>query len=123
MSFWACTCLPGYPNYKVETYSRINVFQQEVFAVFMEEGPLCFRWHLAKSPLERPFGSSLSPMRRNFPTVEVDDHIYEPGGQDQIELWTQGAYAALGLLSDPDVLRSIRLFNLRLISAADVATR
>jgi hypothetical protein len=115
MSFWACTCLPGYPNYPIETYARINVYQQEVFAVFIDGGQLCFSWHLAKSPLESAFGPSLSQLSRKFPAVEVLDHVYVPGGPDQIQLWAQGVDAAVRLLRDPAVLRSIRLFNWRLM--------
>ena len=115
MSFWACSCLPGYHRPDVEIYSRINVYQQEVFTVYSENRRLCFSWHLAKSPLEHAFGPSLSRMRQMLPSVELDDHTYEPGGQDQVSLWTQGADVALRLLSDPAVIRAIRLFNLRLM--------
>lgn len=99
----------------MKIYSRINVYQQEVCTAYAENGRLFFSWHLAKSPLQHTYGRSLLRLRLKFPFVGVDDRTYEPGGQDQISLWTRGANNALRLLSDPDVIRAIRLFNLRLM--------
>jgi hypothetical protein len=112
MSFWACTCLPGSPGYRVSPLARVNVYQQEVFSAYPGGW---FTWHLAKSPLEQAFGPSLDPLMRKLPLVERTDHFYTSGGQDQVELQARGVDAALSLMQDADVLRSIRLFNLRLM--------
>lgn len=115
MSFWACSCLPHHSNPNVTVFSRINIYRQEVFAAYLDEGQLWFSLHLARSPLEQAFGTSLSRMRQKFRSVEPVDHSYEPGGQDQMELSSPGPNAALELIRDSHVLQAIRLFNLRLM--------
>lgn len=115
MSFWAASCLPGSHSSQVTVYSRVNVYQQEVFTAYWEADDLTFTWHLAKSPLQRAFGPFLWRLRLRFPRLRIDQHAYEPGGQDQLTLEIRGADAALKLTHNPDVLTAIRLFNLRLI--------
>ena len=106
VSFWACSCLPT--KY---VYSRVNINWQEVFTISAWQNDLWFSLHLARSPLVE----AESPLLKRHPTLMYDDHRYAPGGQDQTNYYLRGARAAKKLLADEDVLRAIRLFNLRLM--------
>ncbi|MBA2527293.1 MAG: hypothetical protein H0V18_16160 [Pyrinomonadaceae bacterium] len=110
VSFWACSCLPT-----KDVYSRVNLYWQEVFTVSTSLNDLRFSFHLARSPLVKAFGSNESPLLKRHPTLRYIDHRYGPGGQDQTNYEVRGAKAAKELLADEDVLRGIRLFNLRLM--------
>ena len=115
MSFWVSTCVPSYSRTDLTIYSRINIFWQEVFNVSAAPlGPLWFSWHLALAPLEQRFGKGARRLIRRYPFVELFDHRYQPGGQDQIEMSARGSRNALQVIQDPDVLRAVREFNLRL---------
>jgi hypothetical protein len=115
LSFWACSCLPGYSQPNATVYSRINLYWQEVFTASDYEGKLEFSFHLALSPLEKTFGESLSWLLNKFPSLETTDHFYEPGGQDQIHLIIQGAKSAETFLQQKEIISAVRLFNLRLM--------
>jgi hypothetical protein len=115
ISFWGCSCLPTHSNPKVTVYSRININWQEVFTVHEYEGVLGFSLHLASSPLEAAFGESLEGLFTKFPDLEWTEHFYEPGGQDQINLVLEDPQQALALMDDIDIVKAIRLFNLRLM--------
>lgn len=115
MSFWGCSCLPSHSDPKMIVYSRININWQEVFTVYEYDGVLGFSLHLALSPLEATFGESLEALFTKFPDLECTDHFYEPGGQDQINLSLEDPQQALALMDDADIVKSIRLFNLRLM--------
>jgi hypothetical protein len=115
LSFWSVSCLPGFSVPGITIYSRVNINWQEVFTIFSERGVLGFSWHLAAAPLEEAFGKSLSALFAHHPTIERTDHFYEPGGQDQMNLVTQDLAGARALLRDRNVIRAIRLFNLRLM--------
>lgn len=114
VSFWGCSCLPRYSDNSL--YSRVNLNWQEVFTIFDDAGTLGFSWHLAKSPLEKVFGYPFDlKLRLRYPTIEIFNQLYRPGGQDQINLSLQGSKSALKFLSDPKILPAIRLFNMRLM--------
>ena len=115
LSFWGCSCLPGYSQLKVTIYSRINIYWQEVFTALDYEGELEFSFHLALSPLEEAFGESLSLLQEKFPLLETTENFYEPGGQDQINLIVQGADSAKTFMQQREIISAIRLFNLRLM--------
>jgi hypothetical protein len=116
LSFWAASCLPAYSHPGTTTvYSRININWQEVFTISREEKRMGFSWHLARSPLEEIYGKSLNLLRKKMPGTEIDDHAYTPGGQDQINLFTESINDAVALLSDGAVIKSARLFNMRLM--------
>jgi len=110
VSFWACSCLPT-----KDVYSRMNIYWQEVFTVSTSLNDLWFSLHLARSPLEKALGNRESPLLKRHPTLRYIDHRYVPGGQDQTNYEVRGARAARELLADEDVVRGIRLFNLRLM--------
>jgi hypothetical protein len=110
VSFWACSCLPT-----KDVYSRMNIYWQEVFTVSTSLNDLWFSLHLARSPLEKALGNRESPLLKRHPTLRYIDHRYVPGGQDQTNYEVRGARAAKELLADEDVVRGIRLFNLRLM--------
>ena len=115
LSFWGCSCLPGYSQPKVTIYSRINVYWQEVFTALDYEGELEFSFHLALSPLEEAFGESLSLLQEKFPLLETTENFYEPGGQDQINLIVRGADLAKTFMQQREIISAMRLFNLRLM--------
>lgn len=116
VSFWSCTCLPRSSRKDTTVHARINIYWQEVFNVSSgPSGPLWFTWHLALAPLQKRFGRSLRRVTDRHPTVSLIDHHYVPGGQDQIEMAIHGSRNALRLIHDPDVLRAVREFNLRLL--------
>jgi hypothetical protein len=115
ISFWGCSCLPSFSNRENVVYSRININWQEVLTVFTDNGVLRSSFHLALSPLEQAFGDSLDFLSENFPSLTYTDHFYDPGGHDQIHLECEGAESTLQLLENTDVIRAIRLFNMRLM--------
>lgn len=110
VSFWSCSCLP-----KAHVYSRVTVNWQEVFTVFTGFNDLRFSVHLARSPLQQALGDTLGPLLTRHPTLRHTHHRYAPGGQDQTSFEIKGAKAAIKVLADEDVLRGIRLLNLRLM--------
>ena len=110
VSFWACSCLPT-----KDVYSRVNINWQEVFTVSTSLNDLWFSLHLARSPLVEALDNRESPLLKRHPTLRYIDHRYVPGGQDQTNYYLRGARAAKEFLADEDVVRAIRLFNLRLM--------
>jgi hypothetical protein len=115
LSFWAVSCLPRYSVSGISVYSRININWQEVFTVSREGGIFGFSWHLAMSPLQEAYGSNLTGVARDHPNLSIGDHFYEPGGHDQKNIFTESIDEAVSLLSNPVILKAIRLFNLRLM--------
>jgi hypothetical protein len=110
VSFWACSCLPI-----KDVYSRVNINWQEVFTLFTPDNDLWLSLHLARSPLVEVLGDRESLLLKRHPTLIYDDHRYAPGGQDQANYYLRGARAAKEFLADEDVVRGVRLFNLRLM--------
>ncbi len=115
LSFWSCSCLPSYPDPSAKIYSRINVNWQEVFTVFEYENQLNFSFHVARSPLERTFGESLSELSGQYPDLDITDHFYEPGGPDQVNLVVRGSVAVREIMQLTAIVHAARLFNLRLM--------
>lgn len=109
VSFWCVSCLPDN-----NVYSRINIYWQEVLTAFTPENELCFSFHLANSPFERLSDEAWNLLIERYPQAATFDHHYKPGGVDQIAIQIPLA-AAQAFIVDPDVLPSIRLFNLRLM--------
>jgi len=58
---------------------------------------------------------TIMPLFEAYPTLAIEDHRYEPGGQDQIRLIVSTADEALRLLQSAQVRQAIRLLNLRLM--------
>jgi hypothetical protein len=114
-SFWSCSCLPAYHNRNVIIYSRINLYWQEVFTAYAHDGTLYFSAHMALSPLENALGDSLAELEHQYAGLTVEDHKYDPGGSDQVNIEVQGPGTTLKVLQDPAVIGAIRLFNLRLM--------
>lgn len=121
MAFWGCSCLPSYAKHGITVYSRININWQEVFTVLTTQGVLISSFHLALSPLEQAFGNSLDLLFEKFPSLTSTEHFYEPGGHDQLHIEIEGAESALFLLEDADIIKAIRLFNLRLMKKGPCA--
>lgn len=109
VSFWCLSCMP-----KRNVYTRVNIYWQEVFTAFVHKKELWFSLHMARSPLEKEFGSGLQQLFARHPTTDHIDHQYEPGGQDQtsfeIPMTTTKAF-----IVEPAVTSAIRLLNLRLM--------
>ncbi len=115
VSFWACSCLPGHKDPDSTLYSRVNINWQEVLTIFAYDRNVYTSIYLARSPLERIFGDGLYMLLEEYPTLEIDDQLYGPGGQDQIHLTIKSLRHAQSLLLEREVVRAIRLFNLRLM--------
>lgn len=115
IAFWGCSCLPGNSNSKILIYSRININWQEVLTLLTDKGMLVASFHLALSPLEKAYGDSLGALFKTFPSLTYTEHFYDPGGPDQIHLEIDGKESAMALLEDSNVIRAIRLFNIRLM--------
>lgn len=116
LSFWSCSCLPAFKVSDITLFSRINIYWQEVFTVYATNGQLGFSWHLALTPLEQAFGPKLTGLERRYPNLGIDlKHQYKPGGPDQVNVRIENVDLALKLMNDRDVLRAVRLFNLRLM--------
>ncbi len=112
VSFWSCSCLPT-----SNVYSRVNINWQEVFTVSTGFYGLLFSFYLARSPLKEVFGNILE----RHPTLRYTGHRHAPGGQDQTNFQIKGAKEARNLLADEDVLRGVRLLNLRLMQKGPCA--
>jgi hypothetical protein len=115
ISFWSCSCLPTFQNSDVMVYSRMNIFWQEVFTIGSEGKTLWASWHLALSPLQKIFGQDLSRLSKRHRRIYLEDHRYKPGGVDQIRLYIEGKDAIMKIIQDKDILRAVRLFNMRLM--------
>lgn len=76
---------------------------------------LGFSWHLTLTSLEKVFGKKLIGLRMRYPNIRINNHQYKPGGPDQVNLSIKNTGTALKLIKDDDILRAIRLFNLRLM--------
>lgn len=113
LSFWSCSCLPATSS-GMNVFSRININWQEVLTVFTDDGLPVFSFHLALSPLECADGTPEAFLMK-YPSLIYSDHFYEPGDHDQIHIEVEGIDATLNFLQDVDVLKAIRLFNLRLM--------
>ncbi len=113
VSFWACSCLPGFPSAS-DVYSRVNINWQEVMTAHSHRGALWFDMHLARSPLKRAFGPPLHGLRRRYPGADFDGHGYAPGGSDQMRVVIP-ARTVQKFIADPQVLPAIRLLNFRLM--------
>jgi hypothetical protein len=115
LSFWGCSCLPGFSHSGVTIYSRINIYWQEVFTAFEIGEKIMFSFHLARSPIEKAFGKSFSPLLRKIPLIEITENFYEPGGYDQINIVIQGSESTEIFLQQSEIITAIRLFNIRLM--------
>jgi hypothetical protein len=109
VSFWCVSCMPGRG-----VYARINIYWQEVLTTFVEENELWLSLHMADSPFTLLSDEAVALLFERYPTLEVTEHRYKPGGPDQVN-FALPASAAGSFLSDPEVLPAIRLFNLRLM--------
>lgn len=75
-TFWGVTCLPqtrGKPLF------RVNVFWQEVIAVFDEDGDVSMALQVARSRLADAYGAGFRALKRDL-GAQVVDHVYERGG-------------------------------------------
>ncbi len=113
MTFWICSCLPSQSR-RLTIYSRISLNMQEVMSAYADRDGLFVTWQLARTPLVERSEAAFKALRRRYRRLEIDNHRYGPGGQDQIRFLIAGN-AVHALLDEPDVLRAMRLFNLRLM--------
>jgi len=109
VSFWAISCLP-----QKNVYARINIFWQEVLTVGIDELGKWFSLHLALSPFEKMSDKNFNKLTNDYPTLAVVDHIYKPGGHDQINMQIS-TQEFIQFIQDARVLPAIRLFNMRLM--------
>jgi len=118
-SFWSCSCLPAGRN---KVFSRVNIFWQEVLTIYEDEfvmlddekifKDLAVSIHLCKSKLFEHY--SEEELKEKYTTLDLSDHFYEPGGQDQQNLII-GGVEFLNLLDDVPIMDAIKEFNLRLM--------
>jgi hypothetical protein len=120
MYYWCCSCLLHRKPGDVMIYSRINIYQQEVFTIGTEKGIPFLSCHVANSPLR------VSWKKYHFyrpdlyeallkSNVSLINHQYKPGGQDQVNVYVEELGNVLNVLHNPYILEAIRLFNLRLM--------
>ncbi|HXI00736.1 MAG TPA: GIY-YIG nuclease family protein [Sphingobacteriaceae bacterium] len=118
-SFWSCSCLPAGRN---KVFSRVNIFWQEVLTIYEDDfvmledkktfKDLAVSIHLCKSKLFEHH--SANELKDKYPSLELTDHFYDPGGQDQQNIII-GGVEFLNLLNDATILDAIKEFNLRLM--------
>ena len=108
-SFWASSCLP-----QAGVYTRISVNWQEVVTIYRQRG-LRASFHVAKSPLQEVFGDDLRGISEGFPGITVEDHRYQPGGIDQVNVECNSLPLATRFFRYDPVVMAARLLNLRLM--------
>ena len=124
LSFWSASCLPSYSDTSIIIYTRININWQEIYTISAEKNTpkrITLSLHVARSPLEEVYGSSLDGLFKHHPDLEYSEHFYEPGGHDQINLVLQNPRHIQLFFTDPAVQKAIRLFNLRLMQKGPCA--
>lgn len=115
ISYWALSCLPSYSEPATVVWNRVNINWQEVLTVFDNDGKLFVSVHCAATPLQNSFGQGFCDLTNQYPTVQITEHRYEPGGQDQINLVVESLIEAKKLIQDARVLKAVRSFNLKLM--------
>lgn len=75
-----------------------------------------FLHFLHAQPRGAASGKVIKPFEysRNYSTLGIGDRTYQTGGSDQINFYVTTIDEALQLLHDEEILKAIRLFNLRL---------
>lgn len=121
ISYWAVSCLPRHSNRSVRVWSRVNLNWQEVLTVWDEGQTHFVSVHCAAEPLRKWFGPRFRGLTGEYPRIEIAEHRYQPGGQDQINLVVEGLAKAGRLILDTRVLAAIRAFNLRLMKKGGCA--
>jgi hypothetical protein len=82
VSFWAVSCLP-----QKNVCSRINIYWQEVFQVFVYEKELWLSFHLAKSPFEKLSDKKYNKLFEKYSSLGFFlDQIWEKVGLIKLEL-------------------------------------
>ena len=117
MSYWSCTCLPQAPAKNNITCSRIHINWQSTFEVHMFLGKPEFSFYVAKSVLEKDskIKKLLHKPKWAFRGAWSNNHQKKPGGQDQENFSVYGCEDMLALINNKEMLKAMRLFNLRLI--------
>ena len=114
ISFWGCSCLPGYSGKDVQIYSRLNIYWQEVFTSGRDKikNTPVFSFHCTASDVvDNP--RQLAEWQRKFKTFTVSDHYYIPGGRDQCNPCLSSTEETLEILDDPSFISAVKKFNLR----------
>ena len=107
LSYWSLSCLP---SSKAKILCRINIFWQEVLTIFEENQKLYFSFHMRKSEIP-------DNLLRKFIDngIELFEHKYKPGGDNQFNLVVNTANKAMEVLNENEIQKSIRKFNLNLM--------
>lgn len=108
-SFWSSTAAG------VRFHIRVNINWQEVLTAYTRNRELHFSLHVARSPLEKSFGSSIRAIESGLSSATVSSHRYSPGGIDQIDVDVVGLEGLVSLLRLPCFAKAARLFNIRLM--------
>ena len=114
ISFWGCSCLPSFSSREIEVYSRINIYWQEVFTVGRDKInnlPL-FSFHCLANEIMNDV-KHLRFWRKQFKTLDISEHYYIPGGQDQCNPCLYSTKETLRILDDPFFVTAIKKFNLQ----------
>ena len=88
MTFWSVSCWPS----KKDVRTRLNINWQEVLTLYVFEEELRASFHAALSPLEEKYGPTLEGFLEAFPSAQIDDDFYKPGGQDQLHVFAPMEY-------------------------------
>ena len=119
IDYWGCTCFPdGHGDEdKLEVYSRINLYWQEVFSagqiVVRDKTRPLFTWHLSKKSYSLLTVNEKEAKFIKIYSIKFSDHFYEKGGEDQFKITVHSTEDALALLDDRLIVNSIKQFNLR----------
>lgn len=110
LSFWSLTCLP-FQNRNHIDLCRLNLFWCEVLTIFVRQyEDYTYSFHLTKSLLTKTY---LKELHKQIKTLGCDDHFYIRGGPDQFRIFVQDFDDAMKILQDNQIVRAIKIFNLR----------
>lgn len=115
MSFWNCSCLPSYSyNPDIKILSRINLRSAEVFTVGYYRDPVevFYSFHACKSPFKELPKAELDQIKKQFPSLVIDNHNYPSAGEDQWNLDFGEYDEVMNALDHPVFLKAIKSFNL-----------
>ena len=114
--YWSVSCLP-LDNSRDRIYSLLSIYWQEVFQMWVDKktGINYFQVRLAKSPFSSR-ENLIKDLKKTIPSIRYDDNsFYETGGTDQFCSWVVGTKDIMVLLKNKDIIKAIRLLNIRLM--------
>ncbi len=111
MVFWALSCLPSTNK---DTLCRLNIFWQEVLAIFYleKEKTYAYAFQLKKSLFK---GTDIERLVKKYNRLQFNSDFYKSGGQDQFRMEIYDTKQAMDILDELIIIKSIKEFNLHLM--------